>query len=102
MSLKPRRNTFSRNEVSQYLTPISDEHCIVERSQFQGYNHWRIKYTFILIIIGVGKTSLIHKYIHGEFLSEYNITVGVDFKSKTVNLEDAFIQLQIWDTVFVL
>ncbi len=41
---------------------------------------------FVYNIIGVGKTSLIHKYIHGEFLKDYNITVGVDFKSKTVQL----------------
>jgi hypothetical protein len=52
-----------------------------------------------LITLGVGKTTLIHKYIHGEFLNEYNITVGVDFKSKTVQLKDRFVQLQIWDTV---
>lgn len=51
------------------------------------------------INIGVGKTTLIHKYLHGEFLNEYNITVGVDFKSRTVHIEDRFVQLQIWDTV---
>lgn len=42
--------------------------------------------TYHTYSVGVGKTSLIHKYIHGEFLTEYNITVGVDFKSKTVHL----------------
>ena len=49
--------------------------------------------------LGVGKKTLIHKYLHGDFLNEYNITVGVDFKSKTVHIEDRFVQLQIWDTV---
>jgi GTPase SAR1 family protein len=56
---------------------------------------------FFLFILGVGKTTLIHKYIHGDFLFDYHITVGVDFSSKTVQLEDSrFVQLQIWDTVF--
>jgi GTPase SAR1 family protein len=42
---------------------------------------------------------LIHKYIHGKFKDEYQVTVGVDFSSKTVLVEEQPVQLQIWDTV---
>lgn len=48
---------------------------------------------------GTGKTSLIRKYIHGTFKDEYEVTVGVDFSSKTVIIDSQPIQLQIWDTV---
>lgn len=51
---------------------------------------------------GTGKTSLIRKYIHGAFKDEYEVTVGVDFSSKTVVIDGQPVQLQIWDTVVVL
>lgn len=47
---------------------------------------------------GTGKTSLIHQYIHGKFKDEYQVTVGVDFSSKIVEVDGTPVQLQIWDT----
>jgi|JI9StandDraft_2_1071091.scaffolds.fasta_scaffold310336_2 small GTP-binding protein len=58
--------------------------------------------SFKIIVIGdsgTGKTSLIRKYIHGAFKDEYEVTVGVDFSSKTVTVDEQPVQLQIWDTV---
>jgi len=50
---------------------------------------------------GTGKTSLIHKYIHGAFKDEYDVTVGVDFSSKMIVVDGQPVQLQIWDTVHI-
>lgn len=50
---------------------------------------------------GTGKTSLIRKYIHGVFKDEYEVTVGVDFSSKIVTINNEPVQLQIWDTVLM-
>ncbi len=50
---------------------------------------------------GTGKTSLIRKYIHGVFRDEYEVTVGVDFSSKIVTINNEPVQLQIWDTVLM-
>lgn len=47
---------------------------------------------------GVGKTSIIHHFIHGTFLDKYKTTIGIDFKSKTLYLSDSTIRLQIWDS----
>ena len=33
------------------------------------------------------------------FKDEYEVTVGVDFYSKTITVEKEPVQLQIWDTV---
>jgi len=50
---------------------------------------------------GVGKTSLLNRYIHNRFSSgEYRATIGADFLTKVQNLsvKDKDVTLQIWDT----
>ncbi|TES98999.1 MAG: GTP-binding protein [Promethearchaeota archaeon] len=42
-------------------------------------------------------TSLSVRYISGLFLDDLRLTIGVDFYSKTLNLDDKKIKLQIWD-----
>ncbi len=58
-------------------------------------------YIFKYIIIGdtsVGKSAIINQFLNNEFNTEYDITVGVEFGSKTINLSKKSIKLQIWDT----
>ena len=55
--------------------------------------------TIKIIVFGdesVEKTSLTHKYISGFFLDDFTLTIGVDFYSKTLNLDDKKIKVQIW------
>ncbi len=41
------------------------------------------------------------RYMKGEFSSHYNVTVGVEFASKSVNVDGGKeVKLQIWDTVY--
>ena len=47
---------------------------------------------------GVGKSSLINRYIHDKF-DQYSIcTIGAAYFSKVVNINNQNIKLQIWDT----
>ncbi|AMD20128.1 HCL023Wp [Eremothecium sinecaudum] len=46
----------------------------------------------------VGKTSLITRFMYDTFDDNYQATVGVDFLSKTVYLDDRTIRIQLWDT----
>ena len=58
------------------------------------------KYAFKLLLVGepeVGKTSLIKRYVDDFFKEGYQITLGVDFLSKTVNIKDTEVSFQIWD-----
>lgn len=54
--------------------------------------------TIILGDSGVGKTTLLYKYIYGRFMTEIISTVGVNYVSKKINLENDKIKLQVWDT----
>jgi len=48
---------------------------------------------------GVGKTSIVSSFTRGALDStEYQATIGIDFMSKTMYLEDRAIRLQLWDT----
>lgn len=56
---------------------------------------------FKLVFLGeqsVGKTSLITRFMYDSFDSTYQATIGIDFLSKTMYLEDRTVRLQIWDT----
>jgi small GTP-binding protein len=58
-------------------------------------------YLVKLIIIGdtsVGKSSILQIYCDNYINSEYVSTIGVDFRIKTINLNNDIIKLQIWDT----
>mmetsp|Transcript_12568 Transcript_12568/g.18787 ORF Transcript_12568/g.18787 Transcript_12568/m.18787 type:complete len:207 (-) Transcript_12568:333-953(-) len=60
------------------------------------------KKTLLKVIIlgdsGVGKTSLMNRYVHQKFSSQYKATIGADFLIKHVAVEEKLTTLQIWDT----
>jgi small GTP-binding protein len=45
----------------------------------------------------VGKTTLVKKFIHGKFSSDYKMTIGVDIMRKDILIDDNQIILSIWD-----
>jgi small GTP-binding protein len=46
---------------------------------------------------GVGKTTLLYRYIEGRFLVDTRMTIGVEFFLKELNIEGRKILLQVWD-----
>ena len=46
---------------------------------------------------GVGKTTLVRKYLTGLFTPDTRLTVGVDFHIKKMAINDIDVRLQIWD-----
>ena len=48
--------------------------------------------------VGVGKTSLINRLAEDSFSDKYRMTIGVDFKTHLLELDQQRIKLQIWDT----
>jgi Ras-related protein Rab-6A len=54
-----------------------------------------------LVFLGdqsVGKTSIITRFMYDTFDQTYQATIGIDFLSKTMYLEDRTVRLQLWDT----
>ncbi|XP_039000744.1 ras-related protein RABH1e-like isoform X2 [Hibiscus syriacus] len=54
-----------------------------------------------LVFLGdqsAGKTSIITRFMYDKFDTTYQATIGIDFLSKTMYLEDRTVRLQLWDT----
>merc|ERR1712070_1293584 len=47
---------------------------------------------------GVGKRSILCRYSDDVFNANFLMTIGIDFKIKTIELDGKKIKLQIWDT----
>ena len=59
---------------------------------------------FKLIIIGdtgVGKSALMKRVMDNEFKIEHQVTIGVEFGSFGLKINNQVIKLQIWDTVSI-
>jgi small GTP-binding protein len=57
---------------------------------------------FILKILtagegGVGKTTLLHRFVEGRFSADTRMTIGVEFFLKELELDDKHCTLQLWD-----
>lgn len=56
---------------------------------------------FKLVLIGdsgVGKSCLLLRFADDAFTESYITTIGVDFRFRTIRLDDKVVRLQIWDT----
>lgn len=59
------------------------------------------KYLFKYIIVGdtaVGKSCLLLQFTDKRFQPIHDLTIGVEFGSRTVTIDDNPVKLQIWDT----
>ena len=58
-------------------------------------------YIYKIVLIGdsgVGKTNLFLRYLKNKFDYNSKATVGVEFGSKNIKIDDTIIKAQIWDT----
>ncbi|KAL1823156.1 hypothetical protein DCAR_0311022 [Daucus carota subsp. sativus] len=58
-------------------------------------------YLFKIVLIGdsgVGKSNLLSRFTRNEFSLESKSTIGVEFATRSITVEDKVIKAQIWDT----
>ena len=53
-------------------------------------------------MIGVGKSCLLLQFTDKRFQPVHDLTIGVEFGARMINIEGKQIKLQIWDTVSIL
>lgn len=46
---------------------------------------------------GVGKTSLVRRFVHHKFSEKYLTTIGVNIEKKSIELGDTRVNMIIWD-----
>ncbi|KAL4465982.1 hypothetical protein ABPG74_004219 [Tetrahymena malaccensis] len=80
-------------------TQQDDEQQINE--SMQSDNIEVIEYPFQVVLIGdpgVGKTSFLIRFSEDQFLKNVNTSVGIDFRFRSLILQNKQIKLKIWDT----
>ncbi|HMF33105.1 MAG TPA: Rab family GTPase [Candidatus Lokiarchaeia archaeon] len=58
------------------------------------------KYIYKILVAGeggVGKTTLLYKYVNGTFIADTSMTIGVQFHVKNIELNAVSYSLQLWD-----
>ncbi|KAL6570639.1 Ras-related protein Rab-11B [Orobanche gracilis] len=58
-------------------------------------------YLFKLVLIGdsgVGKSNLLSRFARNEFSLESKSTIGVEFATRSIRVNDKIVKAQIWDT----
>jgi GTPase SAR1 family protein len=49
-------------------------------------------------LASVGKTSLLERFVNNRFSKQYKATIGADFSTKEMIIDDAVVSAQFWDT----
>lgn len=65
------------------------------------YNIDTYDYLIKMVIVGdsgVGKSCLLTRFTDGTFTDGFISTIGVDFKIKTVTMNNKTVKIQLWDT----
>ncbi|KAJ3444546.1 rab2a [Anaeramoeba flamelloides] len=56
-------------------------------------------FKFIIVgAMGTGKSSLLHRFTEDKFYTDCPHTIGVEFATKTIEVMNERIKIQIWDT----
>lgn len=64
------------------------------------YNQ-KVDYMFKVVLIGdsaVGKSQLLARFARNEFNVDSKATIGVEFQTKTLVIDQKAVKAQIWDT----
>lgn len=63
-------------------------------------NH-RVPCLFAVVLIGdsgVGKSNLLSRFTRNEFNLESKSTIGVEFATRSIQVDNKTVKAQIWDT----
>lgn len=81
-----------REQRQSYEPPPSSEVSVECESELT---------VFKVLIIGdtnVGKTALLRRFCDGDYPTTFISTVGIDYKTRVISLDEESVKLQIWDT----
>lgn len=70
-------------------------------SNLYGDYNQKIDYVFKVVLIGdsaVGKTQLLARFSRNQFNVDSKATIGVEFQTKTLIIDNKTVKAQIWDT----
>jgi Ras-related protein Rab-2A len=88
-----KRPDFSYNNLEQ----IKDLRHEIILDKTQTYHDALFK-VIIIGDSGIGKSCMLKRLMEDDFKDDHDITVGVEFGSNLIKVEDKILKLQVWDT----
>ena len=88
-----RRPDFAYNNLQQ----IKDLRHEIILDKTQTYHDALFK-VIIIGDSGIGKSCMLKRLMEDDFKDDHDITVGVEFGSNLIKVEDKILKLQVWDT----
>merc|ERR1711977_421464 len=88
---------LKRGRFALQFTPFMPRET---KSEPRPYGH-PLAQNIKLLLIGdsaVGKTSLLSRYAEDVWTPEFVSTIGIDFKTRKMQIEGQSVKIQIWDT----
>eukprot|EP00965_Chrysotila_dentata_P235716 6200922-Pleurochrysis_carterae.AAC.1 len=79
---------------------IHEVRCMTAWSRMAAAANGRV-FQFKLVLLGdsaVGKSSLVLRFVRGQFFEYQESTIGAAFLTQTVALNDTTVKFEIWDT----
>ncbi|KAM3146598.1 hypothetical protein pb186bvf_001128 [Paramecium bursaria] len=92
----PQETTPQQQNVSKEATPEAPQQ---QTSVQPEKKEQTIK--FKLVFLGddaVGKTAIISQFVLNQTIQKYEPTIGIDFLSKSINIDGNNVRLQLWET----
>lgn len=77
-----------------FLIPQYLFHVIKKEGAFES-DHFGRQWVRMLLIERVGKTSLMNQYVNKKFSNQYKATIGADFLTKEVMVDDRLVTMQV-------
>ena len=100
MYVKNLNQSFNYNKKNPTMDIINEDGNYIAKSQVDVKNLEIFEFKVILIgDPGVGKTSILSRFVTNEFQSVYTSTIGVEFKTKDIYINNTTCaSFKIWDT----
>uniref|UniRef100_A0A914GYX0 Uncharacterized protein n=1 Tax=Globodera rostochiensis TaxID=31243 RepID=A0A914GYX0_GLORO len=80
------------------LPPFKTLSRNIARNAGAGFRSKRVFKVIIIGDAGVGKTCLSYRFCNGRFPGPTEATIGVDFRERSLVIDDELIRVQLWDT----
>ncbi|CAN6810710.1 unnamed protein product, partial [Brassica oleracea] len=78
---------------------ISDRRNLFTMAAYRAEDDYDFLYKVVLIgDSGVGKSNLLSRFTRNEFSLESKSTIGVEFATRSIRVDEKVVKAQIWDT----
>jgi len=98
--INPRREAFKFETAPCW---VCSEALLIDENISLSSCGGRCSYDYLFKVVligdtGVGKSNLLSRFTRNEFCLESKSTIGVEFATRSVNVEGKTVKAQIWDT----